>query len=143
MKEDMEGIVRNNNKILDHFFNPRNLGRSDSYSAMGTAGDFKKSGIVINFFLVIEDELVKDIKFLTQGCVTSVASASILTELVKGKTIYECLNITEEDVSNGLGGVPLEKMHCCGLVVEALHDAISKYRSQAEEAYNLVKNKKR
>ncbi len=116
-----------NDKIVEHFNNPRNVGELKDADAVGDAGSFK-CGDTMKLYLKLKDGRIDDIKFQTFGCAAAIASSSMLTELVKGKTLDEALQVTNQDVADELGGLPPLKMHCSNLAADALHNAIANYR---------------
>lgn len=116
-----------NEKVMDHFQNPRNVGEIDSPSGVGEVGNMK-CGDIMKIYIKVEDNIIKDIKFLTFGCGAAIASSSALTEMVKNKTIEEALAITNSDVAEELGGLPAPKLHCSNLAADALHNAIKDYK---------------
>lgn len=117
-----------NEKVVDHFSNPRNVGELTDADAIGENGSFK-CGDTMKIYLKIEDGRIKDVSFQTYGCGAAIASSSMLTEMVKGKTLDEALEITNQDVADELGGLPPLKLHCSNLAADALHNAIANYRS--------------
>lgn len=117
------------NKILDHFYNPRNCGEIADPDGTGTSR-LEEHGIAHKFTIRVEDGRIADIKFKTAGCVSSIASASVITELVKGREIEEAYSVTPEEVSRALDGLPLEKMYCARLAVKTLRRAIEDYRKR-------------
>jgi nitrogen fixation NifU-like protein len=119
-----------NEKVLDHFQNPRNVGEMENPSGVGEIGNMK-CGDIMKIFIKVEDNIIKDIKFLTFGCGAAIASSSVLTEMVKGKTLEEALAVTNDDVAEELGGLPPAKLHCSNLAADALHKAIEDYRGRA------------
>lgn len=118
-----------NEKVMDHFTNPRNVGEMPDADVMGESGSFK-CGDTMKIYLKIADERIEDVRFQTFGCGAAIASSSMLTEMVKGKTLDEALHISNSDVSDELGGLPPLKLHCSNLAADALHDAIKKYRRE-------------
>ncbi len=118
-----------NEKVIEHFNNPRNAGEMEEPSAVGESGNFK-CGDKMMIYLRVKDNIIEDIKFQTFGCGAAIASSSMLTELVKGKTIDEALQVSNKDVADNLGGLPPVKMHCSNLAADALHDAIKNYRGE-------------
>lgn len=117
-------------KTLDHFRNPRNVGMLEGDNvAMGRVGN-PVCGDLMEIYLQInkETEVIEDIKFKTFGCGSAVATSSMITEIAKGKTIDEALEITRQDVADELDGLPPIKMHCSNLAADALHEAIKNYR---------------
>jgi nitrogen fixation NifU-like protein len=113
-------------KVMDHFSNPRNVGELEDASGVGTVGN-AKCGDIMRIFLKIEDGVIQDAKFKTFGCGAAVATSSMATELVKGKTIEEALVITNKTVMEALDGLPPVKVHCSCLAEEALHAALWDY----------------
>ncbi len=113
-------------KVMDHFTNPRNVGELADASGVGTVGN-PVCGDVMRMYLKIENEVIVDIKFKTFGCGAAVATSSMVTEMVKGKTITQALEITNQAVAEALGGLPPKKMHCSVLAEEALRSALKDY----------------
>ena len=113
-------------KVMDHFMNPRNVGEIENASGVGTLGN-AKCGDIMKVYLQIEDGIIKDAKFKTFGCGAAVATSSMATELVIGKTIEEALKITNKSVAEALDGLPPVKMHCSLLAEESLHAALWDY----------------
>jgi len=113
-------------KVLDHFRNPRNMGEIENASGVGTVGN-AKCGDIMRIFLKIENEVVEEVKFKTFGCGAAIATSSIATELIQGKTLQEALKITNQAVVDALDGLPKEKVHCSLLAEEALHAALWDY----------------
>jgi nitrogen fixation NifU-like protein len=120
-------------KVMDHFTNPRNVGEIADASGIGTVGN-PVCGDVMKMYLKIEKEVIVDVKFKTFGCGAAVATSSMVTEMVKGKTITEALEITNNAVAEALGGLPPKKMHCSVLAEEALRSALKDYyKKQGKE----------
>lgn len=113
-------------KVIDHYRNPRNVGKIDDADAVGLAGSLS-CGDQLKIYLKIKDNVVTDAKFQTFGCGSAVASSSILTEMIIGKTLDEVKKITNKDIVDALGGLPPEKMHCSVMGYEALEDALKSY----------------
>ena len=113
-------------KVMDHFMNPRNVGEIQDASGVGEVGN-AKCGDIMKVFLKIENGIIEDAKFKTFGCGAAVATSSMATELVKGKTIQEALEITNKAVMEALDGLPPVKVHCSCLAEEALHAALWDY----------------
>ncbi len=114
-------------KVMEHFNNPRNVGELDDADAIGETGSFK-CGDTMKLYIKVKDDRIEDIKFQTYGCGAAIASSSMLTEMVKGKTIEEAAKITNQDVANELGGLPPLKLHCSNLAADALQDALANHR---------------
>lgn len=124
-------------KVMDHFSNPRNVGEIEDANAVGEVGN-EKCGDIMKIFMKIEDDVIKDIKFKTFGCGAAIATSSMATELVKGKTIEEALTLTNKAVAEALGGLPAVKMHCSILAEEAIREAICNYLKSRGEDIELV-----
>ena len=115
-------------KVMDHYRNPRNVGKIDNADAVGLAGSLA-CGDQLKIYLKIENGIVTDAKFQTFGCGSAVASSSILTEMIIGKSVDEVRKITNKDIADQLGGLPPEKMHCSVMGYEALEDALKNYKT--------------
>ena len=124
-------------KVMDHFTNPRNVGEIENADGVGTVGN-PKCGDIMRIFLKIEDNVITDVKFKTFGCGAAIATSSKATELVKGKTLDEALQITNKMVMDSLGGLPPVKVHCSVLAEEALHAAIQDYKDRLEKGEKPV-----
>lgn len=116
-------------KVMDHFMNPRNVGEIPDADGVGMEGN-PTCGDVMKIFIKVEDGKIVDAKFKTFGCGASIAVSSMVTEMVKGKTLDEALKISKETVAEALGGLPPQKMHCSNLGADALRKAIEDYRSR-------------
>ncbi len=116
-------------KVMDHFFNPRNVGVIEDADAIGEVGN-PKCGDIMRMYLKIEKDVIVDVKFQTFGCGAAVATSSMVTELIKGKTIDEALEITNKQVADALDGLPPIKMHCSNLAESAVKKAIENYKSK-------------
>lgn len=130
-------------KVMDHYRNPRNVGKIDDADAIGSAGSLT-CGDQLKIYLKIKDGIVTDAKFQTFGCGSAVASSSILTEMIIGKSVEEVRKITNKDIADELGGLPPEKMHCSVMGYEALEDALKGYidKDELNEALDEVNGKK-
>lgn len=113
-------------KVMDHFSNPRNVGEVSEPNAVGQVGN-PKCGDIMKMTMKIEDGVIQDVKFKTFGCGAAVATSSMATELVKGKTVEEALKLTNSAVAEALDGLPPQKLHCSVLAEEAIKSAISDY----------------
>ncbi|MFD3156458.1 Fe-S cluster assembly scaffold protein NifU [Haloimpatiens sp. FM7330] len=117
-------------KVLEHFYAPRNVGVLPNADGIGEYGD-PKCGDVMKFYLIIEDNSILDVKFKAFGCGSAIASASIATELIKGKSLEQAWNITNKSVIEALDGLPSSKIHCSVLAEQTIHKAINNYRKSA------------
>ncbi|MEF8879618.1 MAG: Fe-S cluster assembly scaffold protein NifU [Candidatus Thermoplasmatota archaeon] len=116
-------------KVKEHFHNPRNVGEIEDADGVGTVGN-PRCGDVMTIYIKVEDNRIEDIKFKTYGCAAAIASSSVATELVKGKTLDEAEKISRDEVADELGGLPDIKMHCSNLAADALRKAIENYRNK-------------
>lgn len=114
-------------KVMDHFSNPRNVGEIENPSGVGTVGNAKCGDIMRMYLDIDENGVIQDVKFKTFGCGAAVATSSMATELVKGKTIQEALEVTNQAVMEALDGLPPVKVHCSLLAEEAIHAALWDY----------------
>ena len=121
-------------KVIDHFSNPRNVGEIENASGIGTVGN-PKCGDIMRIYLLIDEKtkIITDCKFKTFGCGAAVATSSMATELIKGKTIFEAVNITNKAVMEALGGLPPIKIHCSLLAEEAIHAALNDYSQKTKK----------
>ena len=120
-------------KVMDHFANPRNVGEIADASGSGTVGN-AKCGDIMKMDIKVENGIIVDVKFKTFGCGAAIATSSMATEMVKGKTIDEALTLTNKAVAEALDGLPPVKMHCSVLAEEAIHAAIQDYKNKHPEA---------
>ncbi len=118
-------------KVLDHFKNPRNVGEIEDADSEGTVGN-PVCGDMMTMYIKVKDDKIEDIKFKTFGCGAAIATSSMTTELAKGKTLDEAMEISRQDVAEALDGLPPVKMHCSNLAADALHEAIKKYKEKNE-----------
>ena len=114
-------------KVMDHFENPRNMGTIENPSGVGTVGNAKCGDIMRMYLTVDENQVISDVKFKTFGCGAAIATSSMATELVKGKTIQEAVKVTNKAVMEALDGLPPVKVHCSLLAEEAIHAALWDY----------------
>lgn len=119
-------------KVIDHFTNPRNVGEIENADGVGQVGN-AKCGDIMRISLVVEGDIIKDIRFKTFGCGAAVATSSMVTEMVKGKTLEEALKVTNATVAEALGGLPQTKMHCSNLAADAVHEAIKDYLAKKSQ----------
>lgn len=115
-------------EVIDHFSNPRNAGELEDANGIGMAGD-PSCGYTMKLYIKVEEDVITDVRFKICGCVAALASASVTTVLVKGKSVNEALMITNMDISDALGGLPEQKLHCCVLGEEAIRNAVADYRN--------------
>ncbi|KXZ39949.1 nitrogen fixation protein NifU [Alkalithermobacter thermoalcaliphilus JW-YL-7 = DSM 7308] len=113
-------------KVMDHFMNPRNVGEIEDADGVGQVGN-AKCGDIMKIYLKIEDNIIKDVKFKTFGCGSAIATSSMATEMIKGKTIQEALELTNKAVADALDGLPPAKMHCSVLAEQAVKSALLDY----------------
>ena len=117
-------------KVMEHFTNPRNVGEIPDADGVGTVGN-PVCGDIMKMYIKVKDNVIVDAKFKTFGCGAAIATSSMATELIKGKTIEEALKITNRTVAEALGGLPPIKMHCSMLAEEAFQSAIDDYLKRA------------
>jgi nitrogen fixation protein NifU and related proteins len=120
-------------KVMEHFEHPRNVGRVENPDGIGKQGN-PVCGDVMELTIKVKDEMIEDIKFRTFGCCAAIATSSMVTELVKGKTLDEAEAISKQTVAEALDGLPPAKMHCSNLAADALKDAIRDYREHQKPA---------
>ncbi|MCK5128873.1 MAG: Fe-S cluster assembly scaffold protein NifU [Clostridiales bacterium] len=118
-----------NKKVMEHFSNPRNVGEIENASGTGQVGS-AACGDIMKIDIKVEDNIIVDVKFKTFGCGAAVASSSIATEMIIGKSVEEALKFTNKDLLKEIGGLPNEKIHCSILAEEALQEAINNYKSK-------------
>ena len=119
-------------KVMDHFSNPRNVGEIPDASGTGTVGN-AKCGDIMKMDIKVENGIIVDVKFKTFGCGAAIATSSMATEMVKGKTIDEALQLTNKAVAEALDGLPPVKIHCSMLAEQAIHAAVEDYKKQHPE----------
>jgi nitrogen fixation NifU-like protein len=120
-------------KVMEHFKNPRNVGEIIDANGIGEVGN-AKCGDIMKMYLKIEDGVIEDVKFKTFGCGSAIASSSMATELIKGKTIEEAMGLTNKAVADALDGLPPVKMHCSVLAEQAIKSALLDYSKK----YNVI-----
>ncbi len=113
-------------KVMDHFMNPRNVGVIENADGVGEVGN-AKCGDIMKIYLKIENDILVDVKFETFGCGSAIASSSMATEMIIGKSIHEALALTNKAVAEALDGLPAHKMHCSVLAEEAIKNALKDY----------------
>lgn len=116
-----------NEKVIKEFSNPQNVGELQGANAVGKVGNASCGDIMKISMIIDDDRIIQDVKFQTFGCAAAIATSSIATNLVKGKTIDEALKITNKQVIDELGGLPAQKLHCSVLAEEAIKEAINNY----------------
>ena len=119
-------------KVMDHFANPRNCGVIENASGEGTVGNPTCGDLMTIYIDVDDNDVIQDIKFETFGCGAAIATSSMITEIAKGMTVDEALEITRNDVADALDGLPPIKMHCSNLAADALTEAIKDYKSKKD-----------
>lgn len=128
-------------KVVEHYTNPRNVGKIEDASGIGEVGN-PVCGDIMKMFIKVENNIVVDVKFKTFGCGAAIATSSISTEMIKGKTLEEALKLKNTDVVNSLGGLPPVKLHCSVLAEEAIHEAIADYyRKEGKLTEKEIKQK--
>ena len=116
-------------KVMDHFMNPRNVGKIEDADGVGEVGN-AKCGDIMKIYLKIDNNIITDVKFNTFGCGSAIASSSMATELIKGKSVDEALELTNKAVTEALDGLPAHKIHCSVLAEEAIKDAIEDFHKR-------------
>jgi nitrogen fixation protein NifU and related proteins len=124
-------------KVMEHFTNPRNVGEIDNADGIGEVGN-AKCGDIMKIYLKIDNGVISDVKFKTFGCGSAIASSSITTELIKGRTVEQALELTNKDVVNELGGLPPVKVHCSVLAEQAIKAAIYDYATKNNIQYKAL-----
>ncbi|MDY6826823.1 MAG: Fe-S cluster assembly scaffold protein NifU [Bacillota bacterium] len=119
-------MLQYSEKVMDHFTNPRNIGEIPDPDGVGEVGN-PVCGDVMKFTIMVKDGRIEDVKFLTFGCGAAIAVSSMVSEMAKGKTLEEALQISNKQVAEELGGLPGNKVHCSNLGADALHKAIEDY----------------
>ena len=122
-------------KVMDHFMHPRNVGVIEDASGVGQVGN-AKCGDIMKIYLKIENDIIVDVKFETFGCGSAIASSSMATEMIKGKSIQDALTLTNQAVCEALDGLPAAKVHCSVLAEEAIKSALKDYYDKNGIAYD-------
>ena len=130
-------------KVMDHFQNPRNVGEIENPSGVGTVGNAKCGDIMRIFLDIDENGIIRDVKFKTFGCGAAVATSSMATELIKGKSVTEAMQVTNQAVLEALDGLPPVKVHCSLLAEEAIHAALWDYAQKNNLVIEGLKKPKR
>ena len=125
-------------KVMDHFMHPRNVGTIEGADGVGEVGN-AKCGDIMKIYLKIENDIIEDVKFETFGCGSAIASSSLATEMIKGKSIHEALELTNKAVAEALDGLPAHKMHCSVLAEEAIKNALKDYFDKNNIPYDHKK----
>ena len=125
-------------KVMDHFRNPRNLGKMDDADGIGEVGN-AKCGDIMKMYIKVKDGIIEDVKFNTFGCGSAIASSSMATEMIKGKSIDDALELSNKAVVEALDGLPTHKIHCSGLAEEAVKAAVKDYYDKNGIAYDKEK----
>ena len=122
-------------KVMDHFTNPRNVGVIEDASGVGEVGN-AKCGDITKIYLKIENDIIEDVKFETFGCGSAIASSSMATEMIKGKSVADAMALTNKAVAEALDGLPAHKLHCSVLAEEAIKNALKDYYDRNGIAYD-------
>ena len=127
-------------KVMDHFMHPRNVGEIENPSGVGEVGNAKCGDIMRMYLKIDENDIITDVKFKTYGCGTAIASSSMATELIKGKSINEAINLSNKEVAENLDGLPPIKMHCSVLAEEAIKAALYDYQEKTGHKVKGLEN---
>ena len=119
-------------KVMDHFKNPRNVGKIDDADGVGEVGN-AKCGDIMKIYIKVDNNIITDVKFNTFGCGSAIASSSMATEMIKGKSLDDALELTNKAVAEALDGLPAHKMHCSVLAEEAIKAAIDDYKEKHKD----------
>ena len=119
-------------KVMDHFMNPRNVGKIDDADGVGEVGN-AKCGDIMKMYIKVDNNIITDVKFNTFGCGSAIASSSMATEMIKGKSLDDALELTNKAVAEALDGLPAHKMHCSVLAEEAIKAAIDDYKEKHKD----------
>ena len=127
-------------KVMDHFMHPRNVGEMENPSGVGEVGNAKCGDIMRMYLKIDENDIITDVKFKTYGCGTAIASSSMATELIKGKSLNEAINLSNKEVAENLDGLPPIKMHCSVLAEEAIKAALYDYQEKTGHKVKGLEN---
>ena len=119
-------------KVMDHFMNPRNVGKIDDADGVGEVGN-AKCGDIMKIYIKVDNNIITDVKFNTFGCGSAIVSSSMATEMIKGKSLDDALELTNKAVAEALDGLPAHKMHCSVLAEEAIKAAIDDYKEKHKD----------
>ena len=125
-------------KVMDHFENPRNVGKMPDADGIGEVGN-AKCGDIMRMYIKVRDDVITDVKFNTFGCGSAIASSSIATEMIKGRTLEDALALTNQEVVDALGGLPAHKLHCSVLAEESIKAAVKNYYDRNNIPYDHSK----
>ena len=125
-------------KVMDHFRNPRNVGEMENPDGIGEVGN-AKCGDIMRMYIKVENNIITDVKFMTFGCGSAIATSSIATEMIKGQPIEKALELTNKAVVEALGGLPAHKIHCSVLAEEAVKAAVKDYYDKNNIEYDKEK----
>jgi len=125
-------------KVMDHFRNPRNVGEMEDADGIGEVGN-AKCGDIMRMYIKVKDNIITDVKFMTFGCGSAIATSSIATEMIKGKSIDDALDLSNKAVVEALGGLPAHKVHCSVLAEEAVKAAVKDYYDKHGIKYDCSK----
>ena len=120
-------------KVMDHFMNPRNVGKIDDADGVGEVGN-AKCGDIMKIYIKVDNNIITDVKFNSFGCGSAIASSSMATEMIKGKSLDDALVLTNKAVAEALDGLPAHKMHCSVLAEEAIKAAIDDYKEKHKDS---------
>ena len=120
-------------KVMDHFMNPRNVGKIDDADGVGEVGN-AKCGDIMKIYIKVDNNIITDVKFNTFGCGSAIASSSMATEMIKGKSLDDALELTNKAVAEALDGLPAHKIHCSVLAEEAIKAAIDDYKEKHKDS---------
>ncbi len=131
-REESKKSMLYSEKVMDHFMNPRNVGKIDDADGVGEVGN-AKCGDIMKIYIKVDNNIITDVKFNTFGCGSAIASSSMATEMIKGKSLDDALELTNKAVAEALDGLPAHKMHCSVLAEEAIKAAIDDYKEKHKD----------